>query len=108
MAESSAGELPAEQLADASSNAVTPIAGPSRPARRPAKAVPTQDDILESLRLRTTRIKAGDHVLLRLPSETVKAVVASYEGCVFCMLGSIRSFAGLLVLGSMGVSRRGA
>lgn len=44
------------------------------------KDQPPQEPLEEVLRRRLTVIKEGDNVLLRLPSDTVKAVVASKDG----------------------------
>lgn len=60
---------------------VHPVAAaPSnRPSRRQKDEGPLEplDDVL---RRRLTTIKEGDNVLLKLPSDSIKAVVASKEG----------------------------
>jgi tRNA (adenine-N(1)-)-methyltransferase non-catalytic subunit len=42
-----------------------------------------QISLHDSLLQRVSTIKEGDNVLLRMPSDMVKAVVASKDGCVF-------------------------
>jgi hypothetical protein len=61
-------------------------AGPStaRPRGRQVKRAILPDELYELCRKRVTTIKEGDNVLLRMPSDSVKAVVASKEGCVVC------------------------
>lgn len=44
------------------------------------KPPPPLEPLDEVLRSRITTIKEGDNVLLRLPSDAVKAVVASSDG----------------------------
>ena len=58
-----------------------PVAGPSKPARRPQEDKPLEplDEILFK---RLNVIREGDNVLLRLPSDAIKAVVASKTGYV--------------------------
>lgn len=62
-------------------------AGPSKPAapaqksgKRPEKPVVPLEPISEVLLRRVTTIREGDNVLLRLPSDSVKAIVASKDG----------------------------
>ena len=56
-----------------------------KPTGQPARTGPKTpqmplEPLEEVMRRRTTKVKEGDNVLLRLPSDTVKAVVASKEG----------------------------
>lgn len=75
-------------VAAASTSASTPAAedseasaAASRP-RNKRPPPPTAEDLEASLRQRVTTIKEGDNVLLRLPSDGIKAVVASRDGLV--------------------------
>lgn len=94
-AESTAASAP-EQETPAAQPTDEPVAGPSNPPKshsggdgRPppkkrrhvaeADLLPMDEISLKRL----TVIKEGDNVLLRLPSDQVKAVVASKDGCVY-------------------------
>jgi len=46
-----------------------------------SKPIPQAVPLSESLLQRVSTIKEGDNVLLRMPSDMVKAVVASKDGC---------------------------
>lgn len=63
-----------DTVAESSTSAQTQT---HRPAKRPA---PTPAELEASLHQRVTTIKEGDNVLLRLPSDQIKAVVASRDG----------------------------
>lgn len=66
------------------SKANGPVAsGSKRPRKAPDTPLEPLDDVL--LR-RITTIKEGDNVLLRMPSDAVKAVVASKDGCVLLQI----------------------
>ena len=52
----------------------------ARKADPPQKVDEPLEPLEDVLRSRLTTIKEGDNVLLRLPSDTIKAVVASSEG----------------------------
>ncbi|RXK41998.1 hypothetical protein M231_00719 [Tremella mesenterica] len=67
---------PQEQATD-STNDADPPSSSKRP-RQPSS--PPSEPLSTLLQRRVTTIKEGDNVLLRLPSDTVKAVVASHEG----------------------------
>lgn len=75
-----------------------PEASSSRPPqpRKPRDNEP-QEPLEEVLRRRVTKIKEGDNVLLRLPSDTVKAVVATKDGLV--QLGKFGAFPAKYLLG---------
>lgn len=49
---------------------------------RPPRVPEPLEPLDEVLRRRLTVIKEGDNVLLKLPSDTIKAVVASKDGLV--------------------------
>ena len=53
------------------------------PSKGPDGAQTLTEDLQDLLRGRVTRIKEGDNVLLRTPSDVIKAVVVSREGYVF-------------------------
>lgn len=57
-------------------------ASSSKPQKQPRvkPPPPTPAEIEASLLRRVTAIKEGDNVLLRLPSDAIKAVVASKDG----------------------------
>jgi tRNA (adenine58-N1)-methyltransferase non-catalytic subunit len=64
-------------------SAVPPEAGPSNPKpprQKFKKKRLSPEELEEKLRLRVTTMKEGDNVLLRLPSDAIKAVVVSKHG----------------------------
>ena len=77
---STSEEVPAVPLGDVQPPAEGPTAGPST-QKRPRRPDPEDEEPMSELLLRrVTRIKEGDNVLLRLPSDSIKAVVAAKEG----------------------------
>ncbi|KAK1923132.1 putative eukaryotic translation initiation factor 3 62 kDa subunit [Papiliotrema laurentii] len=76
-------------VAEASSS-TTPQPAAENKNKRQKPPPPTAEEIETSLIRRVTTIKEGDNVLLRLPSDAIKAVVASREGLV--QLGKYGSF----------------
>jgi tRNA (adenine-N(1)-)-methyltransferase non-catalytic subunit len=66
-------------VAEASSS-TTPQPAAESKNKRQKPPPPTAEEIETSLIRRVTTIKEGDNVLLRLPSDAIKAVVASREG----------------------------
>jgi hypothetical protein len=66
--------VPAETIAQASTSRLNEVA--TKPLKTPDPPLPLSELSLRRL----TRIKEGDSVLLRLPSDAVKAVVASPDG----------------------------
>ncbi|BEI96979.1 hypothetical protein CcaverHIS631_0205680 [Cutaneotrichosporon cavernicola] len=75
-----------------------PEASSSRtPHPRKGKDDEPQEPLEDVLRRRTTIIQEGDNVLLRLPSDTVKAVVASKDGLV--QLGKFGAFPAKYLVG---------
>lgn len=75
-----------------------PEASSSRPPLpRKGKDDGPKEPLEDVIRRRTTVIKEGDNVLLRLPSDTVKAVVASKEGLV--QLGKFGAFPAKYLVG---------
>jgi tRNA (adenine-N(1)-)-methyltransferase non-catalytic subunit len=68
--------IPQAQLNTAAEAASAVPAAPAVPAQPTEELEPLRD----VLRRRVTTIKEGDNVLLKLPSEAIKAVVASKDG----------------------------
>lgn len=56
------------------------IPGPSTPKHQRPKQQEPLEPLEDLLHRRVTRIKEGDNVLLRMPSDAIKAVVASKDG----------------------------
>ena len=75
-------EKAAVENVEASSNAqAVPVIDRTVKNGESSKPTPQAVPLSESLLQRVSTIKEGDNVLLRMPSDMVKAVVASKDGC---------------------------
>lgn len=71
---------PASEVTTATADS---IPGPSTPKHHRPKQQEPLEPLEDLVHRRVTRIKEGDNVLLRMPSDAIKAVVASKDGSVF-------------------------
>jgi tRNA (adenine-N(1)-)-methyltransferase non-catalytic subunit len=73
-------EKTAVEIVEPSSSAAAPANDSTPKNGESSKPTPQAVPLSESLLQRVSTIKEGDNVLLRMPSDMVKAVVASKDG----------------------------